>query len=178
MDVSLTSIVSLAAGIIGSAVGFAGYQVRRADRRYVIYDELRRIFDESPEYSRIFNALDLIDDKDEKKRNKGRDQLSEIKPEVRHGFLAFLERIALIWRSGLVNIRVLNYNFGYWIVLAFDTDEMWPNGEDRSHPYYASLSNFVDQLRREKEKLEGNPGRYAKYVKVGGFRDLLWNPFS
>ena len=178
MDLSVTSILSLAVGIIGSAVGLFGYQVRRADRRYVIYDELRRIFDESPEYGQIIEALNLIDNEDEKTRNRGRDRLSEIDPQIRHGFLAFLERIALIWRSRLVNIQVLNYNFGYWTLLAFDTDEMWPNAEDRSHPYYASLSDFVDQLRREKKELEGNKGRYAKYVKVGGFRDLFSNPFS
>ncbi|KSV67413.1 hypothetical protein N185_30485 [Sinorhizobium sp. GW3] len=106
-------------------------------------------------------------------------KLSEDVPvSTRHAILALLERIALVWRSGLVNVRVLNYNFGHYAILAYDTDEMWPHKEDRAHPYYASLGNFIDKLRVEQKKLHADPKKYVKGVRMGGLRDFYWSPFS
>jgi len=168
--------------IVGSMVGtlatFAVFQIGRADRRFTVYDDLRKSFDEKGSYSPIFHALHLIDDEDEEKQKKGRQYLADVKVEIRHGFLALMERIALVWRSGSVNIRVLNYNFGYYMILAYDTDEMWPDKDDRLHPYYASLANFVDKLRDEQKRLTSEPARYIRGVKMGGPREFFRNPFS
>ncbi|APO72197.1 hypothetical protein IE4872_PD01676 (plasmid) [Rhizobium gallicum] len=172
------SVSAVLAFILGSVVGFGSFQIGRADRRFAVYDELRRSFDEAGMYSQIFKALDLIDDEDVNANNKGKLKLSDdVNVNTRHAFLALLERIALIWRSRLVNIRVLNYNFGHYAILAYDTDEMWPHKDDRSHPYYASLKDFIDQLRQEKKKLHANPQEYIRGVRMGGLREFFWNPF-
>lgn len=170
---------SLPSFIFGSVVGFGSFQIGRADRRFAIYDELRRSFDETGMYSQIFKALDLIDDENVAANDKGKLKLSDdVSVSTRHAFLSLLERIALVWRSGLVNVRVLNYNFGHYAILAYDTDEMWPHKEDRAHPYYASLGNFIDEMRMQQKKLHADPQKYIEGVRMGGLRDFFGSPFS
>ena len=172
----------LSGSIFGAALtslaSFIVFQVGRADRRFTVYDGLRKSFDEAGEYSSIFHALHLIDDERHELQKEGRQCLANVKVEIRHGFLALMERIALAWRSGLVNIRVLNYNFGYYMILAYDTDEMWPDDGDREHPYYASLANFVERLRDEKKRLYKNRAKYIRGVRMGGWREFPKSPFS
>jgi hypothetical protein len=138
----------------------------RRDRRYAIYDDLRKSFDENSIYAPIFKSLDLIDGT-EAEIEKGKKKLAEINDSLRHGFLAMLERIALVWRSDILPVSVLNYNFGHYTILAYDTIELWPNGlEDRDHEYYASLADFVQTLRLEREKLRANRAAYIRTVRL------------
>ncbi|TNF00893.1 MAG: hypothetical protein EP322_00605 [Bacteroidetes bacterium] len=103
------------------------------DRAYMFL-ELRKRFKETDNFALILEYLD-----------GDNPALETVEIADRLKFLGFLEEVALMVNSGLLDIRIANQSFGYYVIKAWGHPAMWWEGNTRDSEYRVILQWFKEE---------------------------------
>lgn len=119
--------------------------------RAKVYLELRQRFKETDNFATIIAYLDSNDEK-----------LNQIDKADKLKFLGFLEEIALMVNSGLLNKKIANQSFGFYIRKAWENQYMWWEGNSKDSEYRILLKWINDEC----EAIHNNPkAKHASHYK-------------
>jgi hypothetical protein len=144
-----TFIVSIGGGITFLATLWkwrTDYTRDLRKQRFELYYKLRSQYET---FVPIFEALDhYAEAKTQEEKNKAEAEVRALDTNVREQFAAFLENVALLAQSKIINYRLANYEFGHYALLCWDTPPFWDDPFDKQdHPYWALLKAFIDNIR-------------------------------
>jgi len=141
-------------------------------RRSETYDKLRIAFD-GEEFAPVYDALDNyaqalkpftnassdskgdappISDESTRERAVADNAVRKLSPNVRRGFAASIEHIALVTKSGLISYTLANYEFGYYAILCWDCEPFWHDLEQNT-PYWALYAQPSPHFSHNRECL-------------------------
>ncbi len=132
-------IAIILAGIVAVITFFSGvleYGRQGKYRRAEQFLHMRRRFLETPLFQRILNLL--ANDSTE---------LTTLPIQDRRNFVGFLEEVALMVNSKLIDKSVAHYMFGYYVILAADSGALW-DGLDRDSRYWTVFRDFANEMKR------------------------------
>lgn len=130
----LAIILAGAVGLITFFSGMLEYARQGRYKRAEQFVELRRRFLETPLFQHMLNLLP-----------SDSEALCEIPVQDRRNFLGFLEEVALMVNSGLIDRRIAHYMFGYYILLASRSENIWCD-LDRGSLYWTVFRDFADSM--------------------------------
>ncbi len=133
----------IAAGIVGFITFLTGvfeYARQGRDRRAEKFVQMRRRFLETALFQRILNLLP-----------EDSPELAQMPVQDRRNFLGFLEEVALMVNSGLIDRRVAHYMFGYYVLLAARSTRIW-EGLDHDSLYWTVFRSFAASMEEYESK--------------------------
>jgi len=161
-------------GIFGGIIKFA-YEVARDNtrRRGEVYDKLREKFD-SDEFEPIYCLLETYAYGSDNEQKEAEKAIRALSVDERQRFGAFIEHVALVAKSGVINYALANYEFGYYTRLCWKCPPFWDDLCDengQNDPYWAIYREFVDELepfdRALREKRESFlPKKTLSKIKI------------
>ena len=116
--------VTLIIAVVVLLKGLAEYRKKTQLDRANIFLELRQKFKETENFSLIIAHLDALDP-----------ALEEVSKSDRLKFLGFLEEVALMNNSGLLDDKIMNQAFGYYVIKVFEHPSMWWEGNQPDSEY-------------------------------------------
>lgn len=139
-DVSI--IVAGVVTLITFMAGVIQYARQGRHQRAAHFVEMRRRFLEDPNFRDILNFLAADDPR-----------LRETPVQDRRNFVGFMEEVALMVNSKILDARVAHYMFGYYALLADRSEHLW-DGLDKGSEYWSVFRRFASQMRAEKGMAE------------------------
>ena len=129
-------------------------------KRFELFFRLRDYFRTSNNLGRL---CDLIE--------KGEvEKIKQIDADDRSELPAFFEELGLIVNSGTLRSDLVHYFFGYYIIKCWESDAFWDGllaGDKRANdPYWCLLRNFVEEMRRQENRLHSNPDGTVKRLRI------------
>lgn len=115
-------------------------------RRVEQFIEMRRRFLETPQFQEILRLISTDDP-----------ALRSLPVQDRRNFGGFLEEVALLVNSRLINREVAHYMFGHYVLLTEKSENFW-SGLDRNGTYWQLFHEFAREMR-EFEKNPPKPGK-------------------
>lgn len=132
--------LSITAGGVFALVTFLSgvveYSRQNHSKRAEHFLMMRRRFLEDPLFREISTGLATDD------RN-----LSQMPVQDRRNYIGFLEEVALMVNSKIIRPEIANYMFGYYVVLADRSQNLWKD-LDRNGVYWTVFRNFAELMRR------------------------------
>jgi hypothetical protein len=139
------------------------YRKDAARRRYEIYDKLRERFD-SPEFAKIFDALDRYAGTEGDDKIVAERALRTIDVTERSRLAAFIEHIALVAKSRILDYNLVQYQFGHYAQLCWESDPSWDalcepsdNGAFNyrdNEPFWALFKAFAAKLKSSRPSVD------------------------
>jgi hypothetical protein len=152
------------------AIGKFAYEIARdgTKRRGEIYDKLRDRFD-GPEFHEVYTALEKYTFALPNEKARAESLVLALPLNLRARFAAFVEHIALVTNSGILNYRLAAYEFGYYAIMCWDCFPFWVDlygGESHQQdPDWALFGHFVENLKKAKENFKGSPSLEVSKLK-------------
>jgi hypothetical protein len=120
----IITIISGLIAIISIMKALLEYSKKNQLDRAKVYIELRKRFKETDNFATIISYLD-----------SGDKRLATIDISDKLKFLGFLEEVALMVNSGLLNKKIANQSFGFYIRRAWENQYMWWEGNHKDSEY-------------------------------------------
>jgi hypothetical protein len=119
------------------------YKRQNAAKRFEIFQGMNRRFDESE-----FKVLREMLDSDA-------DALVTVDYIGKHNFLGFYEEIAISVNSGVMDINVAFYMFGYYAIRCWKSENFWLGGKmlDKNSIYWSLFADFAHKMLVMESKL-------------------------
>ena len=136
---SLKDLSIVGAGVIALTTFFSGvleYARQNHTKRAEQFVLMRRRFLEDPLFRDILNCLATDDPK-----------LAGFPIQDRRNFIGFLEEVALMVNSRIIRREIAHYMFGYYVLLADKSQNLWAN-LDRESVYWTVFRNFAALMRK------------------------------
>jgi hypothetical protein len=133
----------IAAGLVGFVTFLSGvleYGRQGRERRAEQFVQMRRRFLETALFQQILSLLP-----------SDAPELAGIPFQDRRNFLGFLEEVALMVNSGILDESVAHYMFGYYVLLAARSNEIW-NGLDAKSRYWTVFRKFAASMEECERK--------------------------
>ena len=149
---SLNDVLTLAVAAAAASIALATlikalieYRQQGRQKRADRFFELRERLKGREEFLRLAALLDdgAVGDASGQAANR---ELQDTPFRVKREYLGLFEEVALAVNSGLVDVRVAHYMFGYYAILCQDSDAFW-SGVNRLSPYWALFNDFCEQMR-------------------------------
>jgi hypothetical protein len=125
-------------GVIALTTFFSGifeYIRQGHQHRAAHFVQMRRRFLEDPLFRDILNLMAA-----------GSPELKNTPIQDRRNFVGFLEEVALMVNSRLIQRDVAHYMFGYYVLLTEGCDNFW-DGLDRDSQYWSVFRQFAQMMR-------------------------------
>jgi hypothetical protein len=113
-----------------------------------IFLEIRKRFKETRNFAEIIYYLD-----------SDSDELENISQIDRLKFLGFFDDLYVLYVSGILNINIINQNFGFYIIKAWNNQYMWWKGNLQSSPYRFMMKELVELCKEAEKKAEKYKGK-------------------
>lgn len=120
--------------------GVLEYARQGHQQRAQHFVQMRRRFLETPQYREI---LDLLASDDP--------TLAQVSIQEKRNFVGFLEEVALMMNSKIINREVAHYMFGYYVLLCKRSKHFW-EGLDRESVYWSVFRRFAAEMERLGER--------------------------
>ena len=149
MDIKeIAVIVGAVISLLALVKGVFEYARQGTQRRAEYFLKMRdRIFGDDD-----FNMVQFaIDDGSEEK-------ISEISLAQKETFLSFIEEVAVLKNSKIINVDIAYYMFGYFAISCWNSDYFWSD-IDRNDRYWTVFKKFAEQMIEYKQKNIMTPER-------------------
>lgn len=136
-------VAIIVAGVVGFVTFFSGvleYARQGRERRAEYFVQMRRRFLENDRFQNILSLLP-----------GDSAELAKIPFQERRNFLGFFEELALMVHSKLIDDRVAHYMFGYYVLLAARSKQLW-DGLDATSMYWTVFRNFAATMEEYEHK--------------------------
>ena len=120
--------------------GALEYLRQAKQSRMQAFVDIRRRFLETPRFREILDLLATDDPR-----------LAEVSLQEKRNFIGFLEEIALLVDSRLINRDVVGYMFGHYVLLCRRSEHLW-EGLDADSLYWRVFHRFADDMERFAEE--------------------------
>ena len=160
MNAELSFASRLADGvtIVAFIVAFATVVIALRDyRRAVSTKNLEIFFSTFDEFWKNQNLVYLFEQMESEAENSPHD-LDKIELIKKYEYLYFMEKIALMYNSGIINRDVTFYFFGYYAVLPTRSKAFWSNsGLSKDDIYWHSYMKFCEEMVTVEKKYTKSP---------------------
>ncbi len=152
----IATIVGAVGGFVTLLVGVYSYMKQSKQKRIEYFIAKRGEFDKEKRFRDILKGLE-----------GDPTTLVVIPPDDKRYFLGFLEEIALLMNSKMIQSEIFHYMFGFFTIKCWDTGEFWANleNDEKNHLYWCLFRHFVDQMKREENSLRGKSGSIRRIRK-------------
>lgn len=122
------------AALITFLSGVLEYSRQGHQQRAQHFVQMRRRFLETPQYREILDLLATDDP-----------SLAQVSIQEKRNFVGFLEEVALMVNSKIINREVAHYMFGYYVLLCKRSEHFWA-GLDRTSVYWSVFRRFAAEM--------------------------------
>lgn len=74
-----------------------------------------------------------------------KEKVSELSLVQKETFLGFIEEVAVLENSKIINVDIAYYMFGHFAISCWESDQFWSD-IDRNDEYWAVFKNFVERM--------------------------------
>lgn len=128
--------LGVALSIITFAKGVTEYSKQGIEKRANLFMELEEKFFNNTSFVEICELLD-----------SNETNLASINYKNKIKFVSFFEHIALLVNSGLLNIKLVSYVYGYYIVKCVESDHFWSEDLDRKSEYLVLFFALAEDVK-------------------------------
>jgi len=136
---------STAAGLATVGTALVEYRRQGRQKRAEQFFALREKLKGSEEFRRVAELLDIAASTQGQACDDANRELLATPFSIKRDYLGLFEDVALALNSGLVDLKVAHYMFGYYAILCRDSDAFWSD-VNRLSPYWSVFNDFCDQL--------------------------------
>jgi len=140
LNLNLPSDLAIILGVVLSIItftkGVTEYSKQGIEKRANLFMELEEKFFNNASFVEICELLD-----------SNETNLASINYKNKIEFVAFFEHIALLVNSGLLNLKLVSYVYGYYIVKCCESDHFWSEDLDRKSEYWMLFFALAEDVK-------------------------------
>ena len=153
----IIAISSVIFAAITTIFGLYQYHTQIKQKRAEYFIEMRHKLKDTEPFKKICELIFVDGEK-----------LKQVPPQDKRDFLGFLEEVALMLNSGLIDKKVAHYMFGNYAIKCWKSENFWlgPDSKEqivRSGRYWSLFRNFKDEME-ELEKAQDFGSGSADYT--------------